>query len=300
MSRKTDRLLGQLGVDVIEGLLDDGLRGPLVAAFEFEDLQAIALRLAQLLDLAAVAVLSAHGHDDGRDLHAAEAAQAVVEDAGAGALEDDAAEIVADAHEDRAGARAAGEAGADLAAGADPEALHGVLVRGEEVADARIPRAVLRLVEEDGDVAVLLHPVGHVAERGLAAGGGDEERGPFLGRVRMVALREDDAVVVDVGVFGIAAVMVAGDTGLDTFLDDEVGRGRPRRGDRIGGRRHEGAEGKEQGEGPAHDEGVGANPVEGKRGCGLEAASACFIALRRASSRRSSPRARSLPPAHRA
>ena len=92
--------------------------------------------------------------------------------------------------------------------------------------------------------------------------------------------------VIDAGIFRVAAVMVAGDTGLDTFLDDEVGRGRPRRGDRIGGRRHDGAEGKEQGEGPAHDEGVGANHAEGKRGCGLEAALACSIALRRASSRR--------------
>jgi hypothetical protein len=53
---------------------------------------------------------------------------------------------------------------------ADAEALHGVLVRGEEVADARIPRAVLGFVEEDGDVAVLPHPVGHVAEGRVAAG----------------------------------------------------------------------------------------------------------------------------------
>jgi hypothetical protein len=73
---KTDRLLRQLGVDEVEGLLDDVLGGPLVAAFELEDLQAVALRDLQLLDLAAVRILLAHGHDDGRDLHASEAAQA--------------------------------------------------------------------------------------------------------------------------------------------------------------------------------------------------------------------------------
>ena len=229
-----------------------------MAAFEFEDLQAVALRGLQLLDLAAVGVLLAHGHDDGRDLHASEAAQAVVEDAGAGALEDDAAEVVADAHEDRAGARAAGEAGADLAAGADAEALHGVLVRGEEVADARIPRAVLRFVEEDGDVAVLLHPLGHVAEGRVAAGRGDEEGAPFLGRVGVVALRQDDAVVVDAGVFRVAAVVVAGDAGLDAFLDDDLERRRARRRGWFGGARREGEEGEEQGEGASHDEGVGA------------------------------------------
>ena len=85
---KTDRLLGQLAVDVIEGLLDDVLRGPLVPAFEFKDLQAIALRLAQLLNLATVAVLVAHGQSDGGNLYAAQALNAVIELADAGALQD--------------------------------------------------------------------------------------------------------------------------------------------------------------------------------------------------------------------
>ena len=227
MSRKTDRLLGQLGVDVIEGLLDDGLRGPLVAAFEFEDLQAIALRLAQLLDLAAVAVLSAHGQGDRGNLYAAQALDAIVELAGAGALQDHATEPITDAGEDGARARATGEASADLAARGDTEALLGVLVGGEEIADAGVPRTVLGFVEEDGDVAVLLDPVGHVAHRGVAAGRGDEDRGPALGRVTVIALRQDDAVVVDAGIFRVAAIVVAGDARLDAFLDDEALGGRP-------------------------------------------------------------------------
>ena len=61
----------------------------------------------------------------------------------------------------------------------------------------------------------------------------------------------------------------------------------------------QGREGKEQGEGPAHDEGVGANPAERKRGCGLEAGRACLIAMPRAARRPPScPRCPS--PAHRA
>ena len=248
-----------------------------MAAFELEDLQAITLRLAQLLDLTAVAVLGAHGQGDRGNLHAAEALDAVVELASAGALQDHAAETVADAGEDRARACASGKAGTHLAAGGDAEAFLGVLIRGEEVTDAGVPRAVLGFVEEDGDVTVLLDPVGHVAHRGVAARRSDEDRGPALGRVTVIALRQDDAVMVDAGVFRVAAVVVAGDARLDAFLDDEALGGRPR-GDRIGGTDESGEQTEEQGGVPAHDEGVGMNRAEGKRGCGLEACPGCSIA----------------------
>jgi hypothetical protein len=50
----------------------------------------------------------------------------------------------------------------------------------------------------------------------------------------VIALRQDDAVVVDAGIFRVTAVVVAGYARLDAFLDDKALRGRPR-GDRIGG-----------------------------------------------------------------
>ena len=215
-----------------------------MAAFELEDLQAIALRLAQLLNLTTVAVLGAHGQRDGGNLYAAEALDAVVELASAGALQDHAAETITDAGEDRARARAAGKTGAHLTAGGDAEAFLSVLIRGEEVADAGVPRTVLGFVEEDGDIAVLLDPVGHVAHRGVASGRSDEDCGPALGRVAVIALRQDDAVVVDAGIFRVAAVVVAGDARLDAFLDDKALRGRPRS-DRIGGTNDSGEQAEE-------------------------------------------------------
>ena len=140
-----------------------------MASFELEDLEAIALRLAQLLDLAAVGVLLAHSQGDGGDLHAAQALDTVVELADASTLQQHATEIIADAHEDGTRAGSTREAGAHLAARGDAEAFFGVLIGGEEVADARVPWAVLGFVEEDGDIAVLLDPVGHVAHRRIAA-----------------------------------------------------------------------------------------------------------------------------------
>ena len=76
--------------------------------------------------------------------------------------------------------------------------------------------------------------------------------------------------------------MVAGDAGLDAFLDDEAFGGRPRRGGgRFGGADDGGEQDEEQGGVPAHAEGVGNNRAKGKRGCGLEAPAGCSIALRR-------------------
>ena len=74
-----------------------------MAAFKLEDLEAVVLRRTDHAgNLGAVGVLLADGHRDSRDLHSVEAADTIIKGADAGPLQDHAAEIVSDAHKNRA------------------------------------------------------------------------------------------------------------------------------------------------------------------------------------------------------